>query len=361
MALSRRERREQRRKLQKEQRLEGLKKAEEAHQVLHKYEYKGLLKIYDKHYLKLLLIPVIIFLAAVVLMGYQLATTGEFINKGVSLSGGIVLTIPVENPVGLDEVTDLLHSKFPNDEIDVRSTDEFGVQKSIIILTDNINAKDGILQALESIIPGAVANSSSETTGAALGESFFRETMTAMIMAFVLMGIVVFVAFRTFAPSVMVIVAVIADILETVVTFNLLGMKMSGAGIAALLMLIGYSVDTDILLTTRVLKSKAGTVFSRTVSAANTGIMLTTTTLIAVSVSFILTDSVVIKEIMIIMLIGLGFDLINTWLQNTALLRYYVEHMLPRKLAAKEAKDQAYEKRMEEAADEVSAELEKEE
>ena len=37
---------------------------------------------------------------------------------------------------------------------------------------------------------------------------------------------------------------------------DFLGIEISAAGIAAFLMLIGYSVDTDILLTSRALKRK---------------------------------------------------------------------------------------------------------
>jgi preprotein translocase subunit SecF len=96
-------------------------------------------------------------------------------------------------------------------------------------------------------------------------------------------------------------------------------------------MLIGYSVDTDILLTSRVLRSKEGTIFDRTVSAAKTGLLMTFTTITAVTISLLLTTSSTIKEIMTIMLIGLIVDIINTWIQNVAFLRYYLEHIKGRK------------------------------
>jgi hypothetical protein len=52
---------------------------------------------------------------------------------------------------------------------------------------------------------------------------------------------------------------------------------------------------------------------------------MTSTTLLAVIIGLIVSQSQTIREIMIIMLIGLIFDIINTWLQNTAILRYYLE------------------------------------
>jgi preprotein translocase subunit SecF len=334
MTLSRRERREQRWKLLKQKRLEELDAAENARPVFHKKERKGFMRIYDKYYLRLLIIPAIILILSLVQVGYHIATTGDFINKGVSLSGGITVTVPVDKPVNIDEIQAYLKERLPGDEIDVRSAAELGVQKAIIITTGNVNSGKTILSALDQKIQGASTRASTETTGPALGGSFFAETTKAMLFAFVFMGLVVFFAFRTFTPSIMVISCVFADIVETIAAVNLFGMKISAAGIAAFLMLIGYSVDTDILLTSRVLRGKEGSVFDRTVSAAKTGILMTVTTLLAVTISLIMTQNETIKEIMTIMLIGLILDIFNTWITNTALLRYYVERIKPKRQAA---------------------------
>ena len=104
-------------------------------------------------------------------------------------------------------------------------------------------------------------------------------------------------------------------------------MKLSTAGIAALLMLIGYSVDTDILLTTKVLKRKGegGTVFERTVGAMGTGLTMTITALSASIIGAVLIKSDTIKQIMILITIGLLFDMFYTWFQNAGILRWYME------------------------------------
>ena len=164
-----------------------------------------------------------------------------------------------------------------------------------------------------------------ELVGSSLGASFFKEIIIALLIAFLLMAIVIFIYFRTLIPSAAVILAVFSDILITVSIVNLLGMKISTAGIAAFLMLIGYSVDTNILLSTRVLKRKEGTENERFYGAFKTGIMMSSTTLIALSMALIFTQSEVIKQIMIILLIGLLIDLINTWIQNVGILRMYLE------------------------------------
>jgi len=44
-----------------------------------------------------------------------------------------------------------------------------------------------------------------------------------------------------------VVISAFADIVMTLALVDILGLKISTAGIVAFLMLIGYSVDTDIL------------------------------------------------------------------------------------------------------------------
>jgi len=163
-----------------------------------------------------------------------------------------------------------------------------------------------------------------ETFGSSLGESFFRQTIIALLVAFILMGIVVFIYFKLPIPSLVVILAAFSDIVVTLAVFNLTGIKLSTAGIAAFLMLIGYSVDTDILLTTRVLKRREGTIMERIYGAMKTGLTMAITTIAAVGVSLLLVESEVIKQIMLILFIGLIVDIIMTWIQNAGLLRLYL-------------------------------------
>jgi preprotein translocase subunit SecF len=91
-------------------------------------------------------------------------------------------------------------------------------------------------------------------------------------------------------------------------------------------MLIGYSVDTDILLTTRLLKRKSS-VNKELHEAFKTGTTMTLTSIIAVATALIVvySFSTILNQIFIVLLIGLGFDLVNTWLSNASIIKWYVE------------------------------------
>jgi len=170
-------------------------------------------------------------------------------------------------------------------------------------------------------------NASFECTGSSLSESFYKQLLVAILFAFFFMAIVVFIIFRTFVPSMTVILSAFADILMALTLVNIFGMKMSSAGIIALLMLIGYSVDTNILLTTRLLKRHEGTVNQRIFGAFKTGITMTLTSLLAIVIALLVVKSFspILTQIFTILSIGLCFDILNTWVTNTSILKWYME------------------------------------
>lgn len=287
--------------------------------------------LFNKKYKVLMILPVALLLFAIISIGVQYATTGDFINRAVSLKGGTTLTIPVEKAVDLTKLKEVLLKEFPSKDFSVRAITSAGTQVGVMVETDIDATESAEIDKLIAAIGDEIGielkkeNYSLEGTGAALGSSFFKETIIALLVAFVLMGIVVFISFRVLIPSLAVILCVFSDIVVTLAIVNLMGMRVSTAGIAAFLMLIGYSVDTDILLSSRVLKRKEGSVMERAYGAMKTGITMTLTTLAATVIAMLLTESEVIKQIMTILFIGLVVDLIFTWIQNVGILRWYLE------------------------------------
>jgi len=282
-------------------------------------------RIYEDHYKKLVLIPMLLLLLSFVVIGFNIAETGDFMNKAVSLKGGITLTIPtITQEIDFKALESNLKSDLSKGDLSVRELSEFGVQKGVIIEASGVE-EDELLASTKKAVGDFGDSYSLENLGPSLGASFFKQMMFAVILAFIFMGIVVFLYFKTFVPSVAVMLAAFSNIVIALAVTDLLGMKISAAGIAAFLMLIGYSVDTDILLTTRVLKRKEGTLMERIYGAMKTGLTMNITTIVAVTIALIVTNSDVIAQIMTIILIGLMADIVNTWIQNVAILRYYLE------------------------------------
>ncbi len=286
-----------------------------------------LLQIYEKDYRKLLVIPFLLIVLSFLVIGLNYYNTGEFFRKDVSLKGGVTITIPGK-AIDVESLEDFLASNFLKSDVSVRAISQAGRQTGFIVdagiekdedvdeLVRLIGQKTGVLSKDEYSV---------RVIGSTLGASFFREAMMAVLIAFALMAAVVLIYFRNIVPSLFVIWAVFADILCTFATLVFLGESFSSASIAAMLLLIGFSVDTDILLTARVLKGKEGTVFDRTLGAMGTGLTVAGAALAAVLAGFVFTQSETIRQIMLVLAIGLVFDIIHTWITNAGVLRWYLE------------------------------------
>ena len=325
---------------------------------------------YDRNYKFLLIIPVLIILVALVYIISFTAQTGDIVKKDVSLTGGTTLTIYNGN-ISVIELQNALQKKF--NDVSVRRLTDFGTGQQLALTVESKAQPDELKKAVEEILNYSLddKNSSVEFTGESLSKSFYKELIKAMFLAFVFMSVAIFLIFgtdnkfktlavfivliifvlqvlvteslitnilslilvaaltfvyiRLSIPSVYVITCAIADILIPMSLVNLTGMSLSTAGIAAFLMLIGYSVDSDIVLTMRVLKRKEDSLNSRIFGAFKTGITMTLTSLAAVLVGYIITISPVLKQIFFILIIGLITDIIVTWSVNASLLKWYCD------------------------------------
>lgn len=327
-------------------------------------------KFHDKHYKALLLIPIILILFCSVFMVVFYSHNGDFIHRDISLTGGTSVTI--NQPLDSTNVTNALSGKLQS--LTVRDVYDIVTQQKKALIIETESNATVTRTVLENYLGYSLTseNSSFQFTGSSLSHSFFSQLVFAIITAFLFMGSVVFFIFgKGFrikllvitisllplilfftagfsinlaiilslvalavnmvfyflhsVPSAAVVISAFADIFMTLTIFNLFGMQMSTAGIVAFLMLIGYSVDTDILLTNRVLRRHEHGLNTRIFSAFKTGMTMTLTSLIAIAAALVLLRSFspVLASIFTILVIGLFFDMLNTWITNVSIIKWY--------------------------------------
>jgi preprotein translocase subunit SecF len=287
---------------------------------------RTLKEMYLKNYKLLLLIPAVLTIFSLFYLFQFNAQHGDIILKDVSLTGGTTITV-IDEGLSSEELKSALLTQFP--DLIVRQISDLTTGKQQALIIETAADIDEIKPALEDYLGYELNqdNSSTEFSGASLSTGFYQQLRIAIIIAFIFMGTVVFIIFRSPIPSLAVIISAFADILMTITAVNIIGINLSSAGIVALLMLIGYSVDTDILLTTNVLKKKEGTLNEKMYGALKTGLMMTLTSIAAIAVALIIiySFSEVLKQMFTILLIGLGFDIFNTWITNASIIRWYAE------------------------------------
>lgn len=269
-----------------------------------------------KQYRILILIPAILLLASVIVIASNIMNYGSFMERDIELTGGLTITVKATGGVDMSAVERALP------ESTIRLAESYN-NKMLIIQTKEMDDQK-VLEALKSVIQFDENSVEVGRTEPAIGEIFWAQAQTALIMAFVLMGIVVLVLFRSIVPSFTVIGCAVIDIIMTVAAISLLDVKLSLPVFAGLLMLVGYSVDTDILLTTRVLKG-TGSLKEKTVSAIKTGLTMTSTAIASVVSLFLFSQGTIISQISLVLIVGLLFDMVNTWITNVIVLEYWLD------------------------------------
>jgi len=175
-------------------------------------------------------------------------------------------------------------------------------------------------------VPGE--NISSVEIGAALGQAFWETSQRALLVAFFLIAAIVFLVFREVVPSIAVIQAAVFDVFIALGAMAFFGIPLTLPTIAALLMMLGHSVDTDILITDRILKRKHGTIAERTFGAMKTGVTMTGTLLIVLTVLVTFShfnQMTTLFQIAAVLMFGMLADLPSTYFTNAIMVQWWAE------------------------------------
>ena len=264
----------------------------------------------------LIAIPIILALLSLVLIGFH------GLEQGVDLKGGSQAELQLLGSVTPSELEDTLDAKLNTNNIKVTNN---GNNKVTVELENNINSS-----TFTSAINGKAKVIGYNEIGPVLSEEAMGQIYVAMIFAFLFMAITVFVVFREPVPSVAIILAALCDILIALGGMSIFKIPLSIASVGALLMLIGYSVDTDILLTTRLLKRREGTVEERAKNAMYTGLTMSFAAIAAMGILFVVTkilmpEATTLSNISAVLVIGLIGDILSTWLMNLGILKTYID------------------------------------
>lgn len=264
---------------------------------------------------QLVIIPIVFLVISLILLGASTITTGMPVKPGIDFSGGTAVSIATTDSKDQIQAT---FAGYPLSDISEGPNNgkflTFGVMD------------DAKFRALTALINQKYPDASINQIGETFGKTLQYQAILALLFSFIGMAIVIFIAFRTFVPAGAVVLSAFADMAMTAAVMNIIGIPLTLGTVAALLMLIGYSVDSDILLTNRVLK-RQGKLNDKLTGAFHTGIIMTSTTIAAATAMFIVAwfGSVqILSEISAVLLIGLFADIFNTWLTNVGILKWYV-------------------------------------
>ena len=181
----------------------------------------------------------------------SLATKG--LNLGIDFTGGYLIEASYQNDVNLDKIRKALNDGDFND-VQVQN---FGSSKDIIVRIaprEGVNKAtigDNVLSILKSTSEQEVEMRRVEYVGPQVGEELRDDGGIALLVA--LGGILIYISLRfQLKSAVGAILALIHDVVITVGIFSLLQIEFDLSVLAAILAVIGYSLNDTVVVLDRI-------------------------------------------------------------------------------------------------------------
>ncbi len=175
------------------------------------------------------------------------------LNLGVDFTGGTLVEISSPQAIDLDAVRDVMKEA----RFDSAMVQYFGSAHEVLIRLapredlSSAEISTKVLEALKSDYPGKIEMRRIEFVGPQVGDELTEDGGLAMLYA--LFGILVYVAIRfekRFAAG--SVIALVHDVIITIGVFSLLQMEFDLSVLAAILAVIGYSLNDTIVVFDRI-------------------------------------------------------------------------------------------------------------
>lgn len=199
-----------------------------------------------KNWKKIFALPIVLILAGVVLffvMG---------LNVGVDFSGGSLIYAEIgSGKFDVDDIRSIVNEYTSNATVSYSGDNNIGVDIRLGGSDDAAEIQDKITEALKEKYSLDDDKLDVEYVGPVIGKNLLVNASIALAIAFVLMLAYIWVRFELFS-GVAALIALVHDVLITFVFVILFRIQINTPFIAAILTIVGYSINNTIIVFDRI-------------------------------------------------------------------------------------------------------------
>jgi len=247
------------------------------------------------------------------------------------------------NTIGEDELTLILQSFFPEEAAEIaKNILFFRILKSIIQDYDQLQQETGIRQEVvdklkEKTFLGSLTVLSKESVGPQVGHDLRRKATQATIWA--LIGMLTYIGIRfKFAYGVAAIITLAHDVLITLSIFSFTNREINLPVIAAILTIVGYSLNDTIVIFDRVRdniktlrKHEFEGILDTSINQTLSRTVITSGTTFLTVMALYLFGGEVINDFAFTMIIGVLSGTYSSIYQSCSLLHFWNKIFKPKK------------------------------
>ena len=265
------------------------------------------------------LLPIPLSLLIISLIGiYQVySKTGDFFLRDIDLKGGTSLTLLFNRTLSTEEIEPILKKQIENFILSSSKTAE-GYTSITILTEESLNAST-IIETLNSngFYP---VEYSIEFVGPELGSAFFLQVSILLTIAYILLFLTNMIIYKRLIIAATIILSSLANLVAVFGIMNLLNQKISFAGFSSILMLIAFTIDSNVILATKILSGKIEEFYDQYKKGLITCLTIDIGLIISMLIVLAFSNSSFLINIAQIQTIGFVVDILNTWILNAAII-----------------------------------------
>ncbi|MDA0710195.1 MAG: protein translocase subunit SecD, partial [bacterium] len=287
----------------------------------------GKLRVFGDTHLDFLSLRKVAFVCSlvVILIGLGSAIVKGGYNLGIDFAGGTLLEVHFQPAVPVGDIRDALSDVQVGDQkMNLQSSEikEFGSPNDILIRvqkeTKGTEVADAIKMTLKTKFASSVLDENDwlrrqEAVGPKIGKELEANAIYAFFVSTLLIILYVWWRFRQIEFGVAAVIALFHDVLITMGVFSLVDHEISLAVVAALLTIVGYSLNDTIVVYDRIRedlklyrRENFSSIINRSINECLNRTVLTSLTTLIVVVSLMVFGGEVIYDFAFALLIGIG-------------------------------------------------------
>jgi preprotein translocase subunit SecF len=169
------------------------------------------------------------------------------LNLGIDFTGGTLIQVHVERGANISQVRSAAASAgLARAEIQT-----FGEANEFVIKYQENKDPKEVVKALEASLGSPVRLDRNEQVGPRIGSELREQALIALGVGLLLMLIYIWIRFN-FWFGIAAILALFHDVIITMGIYTLLGLEVTSATVAAVLTIVGYSINDSIVISDRI-------------------------------------------------------------------------------------------------------------
>jgi len=278
-----------------------------------------ILSFIENNYKKFLLLSISLFVIFIGIILFNYFKYGYIINKSITISGGYVTLVnnnynltntEIQNILNQMNITDYVLYSTPN-IIYIESRDQINGTLLINLLNQYYNI---------SIQPSDI---SIQQYSSLVGDLIFNQFLFFVILTMIFASFVIFIVFRVSNTTLNIISTILLDVIGLLAILSITKYPIGANGFIAMLMILGFAIDNNVVLSTNMIKEKDKPFIERVKMSFRVGMLMEIIALYTLLLLYFIVPDPSVKEFSFVLSTATILDLIYYLIGNIPLYKYF--------------------------------------